>query len=60
MAYANSDVIAKSGCFLWFDEHLIDIRQYTDDGQDLYIRMASSEAGKYTFFAWYPRTYCSA
>ncbi|XP_024437019.2 G-type lectin S-receptor-like serine/threonine-protein kinase At4g27290 isoform X2 [Populus trichocarpa] len=44
MAYANSDVIAKSGCFLWFDEHLIDIRQYTDDGQDLYIRMASSEA----------------
>ncbi|KAF9672913.1 hypothetical protein SADUNF_Sadunf11G0093800 [Salix dunnii] len=44
MAYANSDVIAKRGCFLWFDEHLIDIRQYTDDGQDLYIRMASSEA----------------
>ncbi|KAG5235609.1 G-type lectin S-receptor serine/threonine-protein kinase [Salix suchowensis] len=46
MAYANSDVVAKSGCFLWFDEQLIDIRQYTDDGQDLYIRMASSEAGK--------------
>uniref|UniRef100_A0A6N2MRL8 Receptor-like serine/threonine-protein kinase n=1 Tax=Salix viminalis TaxID=40686 RepID=A0A6N2MRL8_SALVM len=44
MAYANSDVVAKSGCFLWFDEQLIDIRQYTDDGQDLYIRMASSEA----------------
>jgi hypothetical protein len=46
MAYANSDLRGKgSGCFLWFDQDLIDIRQYTDDGQDLYIRMAASEAG---------------
>lgn len=45
MAYANSDLRGKgSGCFLWFDQDLIDIRQYTDDGQDLYIRMAASEA----------------
>ncbi|KAF9666880.1 hypothetical protein SADUNF_Sadunf16G0274700 [Salix dunnii] len=45
MAYANSDVRGKgSGCFLWFDQNLIDIRQYTVDGQDLYIRMAASEA----------------
>ena len=34
------------GCILWFDQNLIDIRQYTVDGQDLYIiRMAASEAG---------------
>ncbi|XP_059623228.1 G-type lectin S-receptor-like serine/threonine-protein kinase At4g27290 [Cornus florida] len=43
MAYANIDVTAGgSGCLLWFDA-LIDIRELTEIGQDLYIRMASSE-----------------
>lgn len=44
MAYANSDIRnGGSGCLLWFEE-LVDIREVTD-GQDLYIRMASSEIG---------------
>ncbi|KAA8523794.1 hypothetical protein F0562_010217 [Nyssa sinensis] len=34
-----------SGCLLWFDD-LIDIRQFPELGQDLYIRMASSELGE--------------
>ncbi|XP_059661600.1 G-type lectin S-receptor-like serine/threonine-protein kinase SD1-1 isoform X4 [Cornus florida] len=43
MAYANIDVTAGgSGCFLWFDD-LIDIREVPEVGQDIYIRMASSE-----------------
>ncbi|GFZ12436.1 S-locus lectin protein kinase family protein [Actinidia rufa] len=43
MAYANSDVNAGgSGCLLWFDE-LVDIREFTENGQDLYVRMAASE-----------------
>jgi hypothetical protein len=47
MAYTNSDIRGNgSGCILWFGD-LVDIRQYTEDGQDLYIRMASSEIGKY-------------
>ncbi|KAF2314271.1 hypothetical protein GH714_024806 [Hevea brasiliensis] len=41
MAYANSD-IRGSGCLLWFDD-LIDLRKFTEGGQDLYIRMAASE-----------------
>ncbi|EEF33508.1 conserved hypothetical protein [Ricinus communis] len=43
MAYANSDIRGSgSGCFLWFG-NLIDIKQDKKDGQDLYIKMASSE-----------------
>ncbi|KAK6946816.1 Bulb-type lectin domain [Dillenia turbinata] len=45
-AYANLDIRGGgSGCLLWFDD-LIDIRQLTENGQDLYIRMAASELGK--------------
>ncbi|KAK6157077.1 hypothetical protein DH2020_011325 [Rehmannia glutinosa] len=33
-----------SGCLLWFGD-LVDIRAYPADGQDLYIRVASSELG---------------
>ncbi|XP_059661601.1 G-type lectin S-receptor-like serine/threonine-protein kinase At4g27290 [Cornus florida] len=45
MAYANIDVTAGgSGCLLWFQD-LIDIRDVTEFGQDIYIRMASSELG---------------
>ncbi|CAL5336256.1 unnamed protein product [Camellia sinensis] len=43
MAYTSLDISGGgSGCLLWFDE-LIDMRQYSDNGQDIYIRMASSE-----------------
>ncbi|CAA2964589.1 G-type lectin S-receptor-like serine threonine-kinase At4g27290 [Olea europaea subsp. europaea] len=46
MAYSNIDIRGKgNGCFLWFDD-LMDIRYYGgNDGQDIYIRMASSELG---------------
>jgi hypothetical protein len=46
-AYASLDVRGGgSGCVLWFGT-LIDTREYSDseDGQDLYIRMATSELG---------------
>ncbi|KAK1403983.1 Receptor-like serine/threonine-protein kinase [Heracleum sosnowskyi] len=43
MAYSHTDHRGSgSGCLLWFDD-LIDMRGYTDDGQDLYIRMAASD-----------------
>ncbi|KAG5235585.1 G-type lectin S-receptor serine/threonine-protein kinase [Salix suchowensis] len=42
-AYANLDIReGGSGCLLWFSD-LIDIRQFNDNGQDIYIRMAASE-----------------
>lgn len=42
-AYAKADIRKGGrGCFLWFND-LIDIRGYTEDGQDIYIRMAASE-----------------
>ncbi|KDP38982.1 hypothetical protein JCGZ_00739 [Jatropha curcas] len=42
MGYAVSDIKSGSGCFFWFG-NLLDINQLTEDGQDLYIRMSSSE-----------------
>ncbi|KAJ4841995.1 hypothetical protein Tsubulata_005428 [Turnera subulata] len=42
MGYTSADIRYGSGCMRWFGD-LIDIRQYTTDGQSLYIRMASSE-----------------
>ncbi|XP_019451100.1 PREDICTED: G-type lectin S-receptor-like serine/threonine-protein kinase At4g27290 isoform X2 [Lupinus angustifolius] len=45
-AYANSDVNASgSGCVLWFGD-LIDLKQFSDVGQDLYIRMAVLETSE--------------
>ncbi|CAL5390612.1 unnamed protein product [Camellia sinensis] len=42
-AFTNLDVRrGGSGCLLWFDE-LIDMKLYSENGQDIYIRMASSE-----------------
>ncbi|KAK1440444.1 hypothetical protein QVD17_06271 [Tagetes erecta] len=43
MAYANPDATLQ-GCVLWFNE-LIDIRVYSasNEGQDMFVRMASSE-----------------
>ncbi|GMH10914.1 hypothetical protein Nepgr_012755 [Nepenthes gracilis] len=46
IAYSNLDVRrGGSGCLLWFGD-LLDVREYPDFGQDLYVRMASSEIGK--------------
>ena len=45
MAYANSDINGGGGgCVIWLD-HLIDIRQFLDGGQDLYIRMRDPKLG---------------
>ncbi|AES68952.1 putative protein kinase RLK-Pelle-DLSV family [Medicago truncatula] len=42
-AYANSDIKdGGSGCILWFN-NIVDMRKHQDQGQDIYIRMASSE-----------------
>ncbi|KAF7822807.1 G-type lectin S-receptor-like serine/threonine-protein kinase [Senna tora] len=42
-AYANSDIRGDgSGCAIWFDE-LIDVRRIPEAGQDIYIRLATSE-----------------
>ncbi|KAL2943976.1 hypothetical protein RDABS01_032323 [Bienertia sinuspersici] len=42
-AYANSDIRnGGSGCLLWFDK-LIDIRVYSTEGEDLYVRLPASE-----------------
>ncbi|PSR95651.1 G-type lectin S-receptor-like serine/threonine-protein kinase [Actinidia chinensis var. chinensis] len=44
-AYTNYDIReGGSGCLLWFDD-LIDIREYDENGQDLFMRMAASEIG---------------
>ncbi|KAJ7014830.1 G-type lectin S-receptor-like serine/threonine-protein kinase [Populus alba x Populus x berolinensis] len=38
-AYANSNITGEgSGCILWFGE-LVDMREFSTGGQDLYIRM---------------------
>ncbi|CAL5403518.1 unnamed protein product [Camellia sinensis] len=42
-AYTNLDVRGSgSGCLLWFHD-LIDLRVFTDNGLNIYIRMASSD-----------------
>ncbi|KAG8386239.1 hypothetical protein BUALT_Bualt03G0128200 [Buddleja alternifolia] len=43
MAYASLDISrGENGCLLWFDD-LVDIKELYAEGQDIYIRMASSE-----------------
>ncbi|PIM99865.1 Non-specific serine/threonine protein kinase [Handroanthus impetiginosus] len=45
VAYANIDIRGEgSGCLLWFED-LMDIKNLGESGQDIYIRMASSELG---------------
>ncbi|RHN65872.1 putative S-locus glycoprotein [Medicago truncatula] len=45
IAYANSDIRdGGSGCLLWFN-NIVDMRKHPDVGQDIYIRLASSELG---------------
>ncbi|EOY12713.1 Serine/threonine kinases,protein kinases,ATP binding,sugar binding,kinases,carbohydrate binding, putative [Theobroma cacao] len=42
-AYANLDIRrGGSGCLLWFVD-LVDIREFTENGQEIYIRVAASE-----------------
>ncbi|XP_022717011.1 G-type lectin S-receptor-like serine/threonine-protein kinase At4g27290 isoform X1 [Durio zibethinus] len=42
-AYANLDIRnGGSGCLLWFVD-LVDIRELTENGQEIYIRVAASE-----------------
>ncbi|KAK4796111.1 hypothetical protein SAY86_028437 [Trapa natans] len=42
-AYASMDIRdGGSGCILWFGD-LIDLRNYNENGQDIYIRLAASE-----------------
>ncbi|KAG4390253.1 hypothetical protein GLYMA_06G258101v4 [Glycine max] len=42
-AYANLDIRdGGSGCLLWFNT-LVDLRKFTESGQDLYIRLPASE-----------------
>ncbi|WJX36727.1 hypothetical protein P8452_24574 [Trifolium repens] len=42
-AYTSLDISeGGSGCLLWFD-NIIDMRIHPDQGQDIYIRLASSE-----------------
>uniref|UniRef100_A0A2N9H741 Receptor-like serine/threonine-protein kinase n=1 Tax=Fagus sylvatica TaxID=28930 RepID=A0A2N9H741_FAGSY len=43
-AYTNSDIKEGIGCAIWFGD-LLDIKQFPDGGQDLYIRMHPSELG---------------
>ncbi|KAF6159068.1 hypothetical protein GIB67_032685 [Kingdonia uniflora] len=45
VAYANSDIRnGGSGCLMWFSD-LVDIKLFSVNGQDLYLRMAASELG---------------
>ncbi|RYR40454.1 hypothetical protein Ahy_A09g046211 [Arachis hypogaea] len=45
VAYANLDIRnGGSGCLLWFN-HLIDMVQYSRAGQDIYIKVPTSELG---------------
>ncbi|XP_061368787.1 receptor-like serine/threonine-protein kinase SD1-8 isoform X2 [Gastrolobium bilobum] len=44
-AYANIEITnGGTGCVMWIGE-LIDMRQYSDGGQDLYLRLAASDVG---------------
>jgi hypothetical protein len=49
MAYTNSDIKEGRGCAIWLGD-LLDIRQFSAGGQDLYIRMHASEFGMYVLF----------
>ncbi|GAB2215245.1 hypothetical protein Drorol1_Dr00019626 [Drosera rotundifolia] len=52
LAYANMDVSnGGSGCFIWSDV-LIDIEIFDQGGQDLHLRVPSSELGKGNQKVW--------
>ncbi|KAF8396342.1 hypothetical protein HHK36_017958 [Tetracentron sinense] len=49
-AFASADVNrGGSGCVVWYGE-LMDIRDYPDWGQDLYVRVDAIELGKIDFY----------
>ena len=48
MAYA---VALVGGCVVWSGD-MLDMRLFTDGGQDLYIRMAASEFGKSEYYVF--------
>ncbi|XP_031264658.1 receptor-like serine/threonine-protein kinase SD1-8 [Pistacia vera] len=44
-AYANANIShGGSGCVIWTSD-LLDMRQYAEGGQDLYVRLAASDIG---------------
>ncbi|GLT83111.1 hypothetical protein SLE2022_014200 [Rubroshorea leprosula] len=44
-AYANADISnGGSGCVIWFGE-LLDMREYSSGGQDLFVRLNASDLG---------------
>lgn len=48
-AYTNLDIRGSgSGCLIWFGD-MFDLRLLNENGQELYVRMAASEAGKHPF-----------
>lgn len=47
-AYSKLDVReGRRGCMLWFDE-ISDLRDNSEDVQNLYVRLATSKSGKST------------
>jgi len=45
-AYANEEITnGGTGCVMW-NYSLVDMRQFTEAGQDLFIRLAASDVGK--------------
>jgi len=50
-AYANLDICdGGSGCLLWFNTLLVDLRNFSELGQDFYIRLPVSELVLHQFF----------
>ncbi|KAJ8628173.1 hypothetical protein MRB53_021480 [Persea americana] len=44
VAYASADIASGSGCIRWASD-LIDLKQFLNSGQDLYVRVPASELG---------------
>jgi len=49
IAYANLDMRERSGCLHWFNT-LVDLRNFSQLGQDIYIRVPASELGTPIFY----------
>lgn len=46
--YTTLNISNGSGCLIWYGE-LLDIREFNDDGQEIYVRMAASEVGMWLY-----------
>jgi hypothetical protein len=57
-AYSTLNITDGTGCLLWFED-LLDIREYTETGQDFYIRLSASDLGMNSFilFSWSVRLF---